>query len=114
VTQTEQLKSTQRKSKAKKICFQYVHIFWQAIPESGGIVTKACLAMRLGPRLWDSKRPEDLRDLLGTELKACLSMRLGPRLWDSKRPVPEDLRDLLGTELKACLSMRLGPRLWDG
>jgi hypothetical protein len=28
-------------------------ILWQAIPDAGGIITKGCLSMPLGPRLWD-------------------------------------------------------------
>ena len=42
-------------------------VLWQAIPEAGGIISKGCLSMPLGPRLWLGKRPvsEDLWDLLG-------------------------------------------------
>jgi hypothetical protein len=63
MTQTEQQRSTIRKGKVKmcfKTSFKYVHIFgppqvlWQAIPEAGGIITKGCLSLPLGPRFWDS------------------------------------------------------------
>jgi hypothetical protein len=54
---------TKRESKVKicfKTSFKYAHSFvpsqvlWQAIPEVGGIITKGCLSMPLGPRLWDA------------------------------------------------------------
>jgi hypothetical protein len=56
-------KKLPKESEANKVCFKisikYVQSFglpqvlWQAIPEAGGIITKGCLSMPLGPRLWD-------------------------------------------------------------
>jgi hypothetical protein len=62
MTKTERLKSTIRKSRAKKVCFKisfkYVHCFdprqvlCQALPGAGSIVTKGYPSTPLGPSLW--------------------------------------------------------------